>query len=147
MAFNRIRRREFVTFLGSAVAWPLAARAQEPSKMYRIAMFGAGSALSPKHWSILADGLRELGWIDGRNIAFEQRYADNEIERLPELARELVRLDVDVIVAFGTLAPFAAKAATATIPIVMASAGDPVGSGLVASLARPGGNITGLSLV
>ncbi len=143
-----MRRREFIALLGgAAMAWPLAARAQRSGKRYRIALFGAGSALSPKHWSILADGLRELGWIDGRNIAFEQRYADNEIERLPELARELVRLDVDVIVAFGTLAPFAAKAATATIPIVMASAGDPVGSGLVASLARPGGNITGLSLV
>jgi ABC-type uncharacterized transport system substrate-binding protein len=123
MPFNRIRRREFVTLLGSALAWPLVARAEKPSKIYRIAMFGAGSGLSPKHWSILADGLRELGWIEGRNVAFEQRYAENETERLPELAAELVRLDVDVIVAFGTLAPLAAKQATATIPIVMASAG------------------------
>jgi putative tryptophan/tyrosine transport system substrate-binding protein len=145
---RKITRREFVILLGgAAIARPLAVRAQPPGKRYRIALFGVGSALPPKHWSILTDGLRELGWIDGRNIAFEQRYADNDSERLPELARELVRLDVDVIVTFGTLAVFAAKAATATIPIIMASAGDPVGSGLVASLARPGGNITGLSLV
>jgi putative tryptophan/tyrosine transport system substrate-binding protein len=143
-----MKRRDFIRLLGGAgITWPLAARTQEPSKIYRIAMFGAGSALSPKHWSILADGLRELGWIEGRNLAFEQRYAENDLDRLTELATDLVRLDVDAIVAFGTLAPLAAKEATATIPIVMASAGDPVGSGLVASLARPGGNITGLSIV
>jgi putative ABC transport system substrate-binding protein len=88
-----------------------------------------------------------LGWIEGKNIAFERRYAENRLDRLPELAAELVRLDVDVIVAGGTLAPLAAKRATTTIPIVMTAAGDPLGSGLIASLARPGGNVTGMSLM
>src|SRR5258708_38296414 len=105
-----MRRREFIALLGgAAMAWPLAARAQRSGKRYRIALFGAGSALSPKHWSILADGLRELGWIDGRNIAFEQHYADKEIERLPKFARELVRRDDDVIEVYASLAPCAAK--------------------------------------
>jgi putative tryptophan/tyrosine transport system substrate-binding protein len=88
-----------------------------------------------------------LGWIEGKNIVFERRYAENRVERLPELAAELVRLNVDVIVGLGTLAPLAAKGATTTIPIVMTAAGDPLGSGLVASLARPGGNVTGMSLM
>ena len=91
--------------------------------------------------------MRELGWIDGKNVAFERRFAENRLERLPELAAELVRLNVDVIVATGTLGPLAAKRATSTIPIVMTAAGDPLGSGLVASLARPGGNVTGMSLM
>ena len=91
--------------------------------------------------------MRALGWIEGKNIVFERRYAENHLERLPELAADLVRLKVDVIVAAGTLAPLAAKQATATIPIVMTTAGDPLGSGLVASLARPGGNVTGMSLM
>ena len=91
--------------------------------------------------------LRELGYVDGQNIAFEVRSAEGRAERLPDLAADLVRLKVDVIVAGGTPAPLAAKRATTAIPIVMASAGDPVGSGLVASLARPGGNVTGLSLL
>ena len=93
------------------------------------------------------DGLRELGWIEGKNLLIERRSAENRIERLPDLAAELVRLNVDVIVGFGTPPPLAAKRATTTIPIVMAAAGDPVGSGLVASLARPGGNVTGMSLM
>jgi putative ABC transport system substrate-binding protein len=91
--------------------------------------------------------LAELGWIEGKNIIFERRYADNRLERLPELAAELVRLNVDVIVALGTLGPLAAKRATSTIPIVMTASGDPLGSGLVDSLARPGGNVTGMSLI
>jgi putative tryptophan/tyrosine transport system substrate-binding protein len=91
--------------------------------------------------------LPELGWIEGKNVAFERRYAENQPERLLELAAELVRLNVDVIVAIGTLGPLAAKRATLTIPIVMTAAGDPLGSGLVASLARPGGNVTGMSLM
>jgi putative tryptophan/tyrosine transport system substrate-binding protein len=93
------------------------------------------------------DALSELGWVEGKNVAFEARYADNRLERLPVLAEELVRLNVDLIVGIGTLAPLAAKRATSTIPIVMGAAGDPVGSGLVASLARPGGNVTGMSLM
>ena len=94
-----------------------------------------------------SDGLREWGWVEGKNVVFENRNAENQLERLPELAADLIRLKVDVIVAAGTLAPLAAKQATATIPIVMTTAGDPLGSGLVASLARPGGNVTGMSLM
>lgn len=90
---------------------------------------------------------RELGLIEGKNLAFEGRYAENDLDRLPALAAELVSLEVDLIIAVGTLAPLAAKRATVTIPIVMAAAGDPVGSGLIASLARPGGNVTGTSLM
>jgi ABC-type uncharacterized transport system substrate-binding protein len=89
----------------------------------------------------------ELGWIEGKNLLIERRFADNRIERPSDLAAELVRLNVEVIVGFGTFPPLAAKEATTTIPIVMAAAGDPVGSGLVASLARPGGNVTGMSLM
>ena len=102
---------------------------------------------SSQNLSIFTDGLKALGWTEGKNIAFERRYAENNLNRLPDLAAELVRLDVDVIVTFGTLAPLAAKRATAVIPIVMANAGDPLGSGLVATLARPGGNVTGMSLM
>jgi putative ABC transport system substrate-binding protein len=96
---------------------------------------------------VFLDALRQLGWIEGKNVAIERRHADNRPERLNDLAAELVRLNVDVIVALGTLAPLAAKRATTVIPIVMANAGDPVGSGLVESLARPGGNVTGMSLM
>jgi len=141
-----MKRREFIALAGSAIAWPLAARAQQPEKVFRIARFSAGLA-TPELRSAFVDALRELGWIEGKSIVLEERHAENRLERLPELAAELVRLNVDVIVAAGTLAPLAAKQATTTIPIVLASAGDPVGSGLVASLARPGGNITGLSLM
>jgi putative tryptophan/tyrosine transport system substrate-binding protein len=148
MRFNNLRRREFITLLGwAAAAWPLAARAQQAGKVYRIGVFSAGTDTLPKAWLALADGLRELGWIEGKNVMFERRFAENQLDRLPGLAAELVHLDVDLIVTGGTLAPLAAKQATATIPIVMGSAGDPVGSGLVASLARPGGNVTGLSLM
>src|SRR5262249_20916448 len=88
-----------------------------------------------------------LGWVEGQNIAVERRYAENRLERLPELAAELVHLNVEVIVATGTLGPLAAKRATSTTPIVMTAAGDPLGSGLIANLAHPGGNVTGLSLM
>jgi putative ABC transport system substrate-binding protein len=91
--------------------------------------------------------LQQLGWIEGKNLVIERRYAENRLERLPELAAELIKLNVDVIVGVGTLAPLAAKRATTTIPIVMGAAGDPVGTGLVASLAHPGGNVTGMSLM
>ena len=143
-----MKRREFITLLGgAAVVWPLAAGAQQAGKVYRMAFFSAGELIQPKTRSIFVNGLRELGWIEGKNILFEGRFAKNRLERLPGLAAELVSLDVNVIVAFGTLAPLAAKRATTTIPIVMANAGDPLGTGLVASLARPGGNVTGLSLM
>jgi putative ABC transport system substrate-binding protein len=115
--------------------------------VYRIGVFSAGSPPLSTSFTAFPDALRALGWIDGQNILLENRFADNRLERLPELAAELVRLKVDIIVTYGTLAPLAAKQATSTIPIVMCDAGDPVGSGLVVSLARPGGNVTGLSLM
>src|SRR4029434_6601105 len=143
-----MKRRDFITLLGgAAAAWPVAVRAQQPGKVYRIGVFTAGAPLMSKTWSIFVDGLKELGWTGGKNIALEPRYAENNLDRLPELAAERVSLNVDVILAFGTLAPLAAKRASATVPIVMANAGDPLGSGLVATLARPGGNVTGMSLM
>src|SRR5229473_571976 len=143
-----MRRRQFITLLGgTAIAWPFHAAAQQPGKVYRIGILNAGSGVSPELRSALPEALRELGWVEGKNVVFERRYAENRLDLLPKLAAELVGLNVDVIAAAGTLAPIAAKRATSTIPIVMTAAGDPLGSGLVASLARPGGNITGLSLM
>ena len=140
-----MKRREFITLLGGAAAWPLAARAQQAGKIHKVGYLSPSlpSVYSP----LLFDDLRELGWFEGKNVTFEYRFAENRLERLPELAAELVRLNVDVIVAVGTLGPLAAKRATTTIPIVMLSAGDPLGTGLVDSLARPGGNVTGMSLM
>ena len=106
-----MKRREFITFISGAAAWPLAARAQQPGKIYRIGVFTAGAPIRSKTWSILIDALKELGWTEGKNIAFEPRFADNNLDRLPELAAELVSLNVDVILAIGTLAPLAAKRA------------------------------------
>jgi putative ABC transport system substrate-binding protein len=146
-----MRRREFITLLGGAAAtWPLAAQAQEAGKKYTLGIFNAGSqSLATGSVAQVAffDALQDLGWVEGKNVLLERRYAENQLERLPVLAAELVRLNVDVIVAGGTLAPLAAKRATSTIPIVMTAAGDPLGSGLVATLARPGGNVTGMSLM
>jgi putative tryptophan/tyrosine transport system substrate-binding protein len=145
-----MKRRDFITLLGgAAVAWPLAARAQQAGKRYTIALFTAGiwPPQNAAFWIAFLDALRELGWVEGKNVTFESRHADNRLERLPALAAEVVRINVDVIVGIGTLAPLAAKRATSTIPIVMGAAGDPLGSGLVASLARPGGNVTGMSLM
>jgi putative tryptophan/tyrosine transport system substrate-binding protein len=144
-----MKRRQFITLLGgAAAAWPLVARAQQAGKIHTIGWLSAG-AFDPTGPSLIAflTALRELGWIEGKNVAFERRWAENQLDRLTEFAAELVRLNVNVIVAFGTLAPLAAKRATSTIPIVMADAGDPLGSDLVASLARPGGNVTGMSLM
>jgi putative ABC transport system substrate-binding protein len=141
-----MRRREFLARVGGAVMCPRAATAQQPSKAYTIAIFSAGPRNSTPHLdATFFQALRELGWIEAGNVVFEYRYADNQTERLPELAAELVRLNVDVIVALGTLETHAAKRATTTIPIVMPVAGDPIAEGLVASLPRPGGNITGMS--
>ncbi len=146
-----MRRREFIRLIGGAAfVWPHSVHAQQGGKVYRIAYFSPGNAGAlgvPELRGAFVEALRELGWIEGKNVIFEYRFAENRSERLPELAAELVRLNVDVIVAGGTLAPLAAKKATATIPIVMNGAGDPVGSGLVPSLAHPGGNVTGLSLM
>jgi putative tryptophan/tyrosine transport system substrate-binding protein len=144
-----MRRREFITLLGGGMAsWPLAVGAQQTAKLPNLGFLTAGTpgAGSPGLPALL-EGLRQLGWIEGKTIVIEYRYAQNRNDRLPELAAELVRLNVDVIAAAGTLAALAAKHATTTIPIVMTSAGDPIGNGLVASLARPGGNVTGFSLM
>src|SRR5262245_47344404 len=134
-----MKRRTFITLLGgAAVAWPLAARAQQPGKIPRIGIIDD----SPR-WNAFRHGLRDLGYLEGQNIAFDYAYADGVPERLAEAAAALVRQPVDVIATFGTPASLAAKQATNTIPIVMISIGDPVRAGLVPSLARPGGNITG----
>jgi putative tryptophan/tyrosine transport system substrate-binding protein len=125
--------------------WPLGARAQQGEKVYKIGVLSAGSQ-TPATPAVV-EALRELGYVEGKNLIFEHRYAEDRLDRLPQLAAELVSLKVDVIMTAGTLAPLAAKRATSTIPIVMMAAGDPVGSGLVASLAQPGGNVTGMSLM
>ena len=140
-----MRRRDFIAMLGAATAAaPPRATAQQSEKVYRIGILAAGSGSGPLR-RVLRDRLAKSGWIEGKNLGFEERYAENRLDRLPGLAAELVSLKVDLIVTVGTLAPLAAKRATSTIPIVMMAAGDPVGSGLVASLAHPGGNITGTS--
>ena len=142
-----MRRREFITlFGGAAVAWPLAARAQQAGKRPTIGLLVAGTPSSHGRWvTAFVQRLRELGWIEGSTIAIEYRWAEGQSERYTEIATEFVRLKVDVIVTQGG-AVLAAKQATSVIPIVFTAAADPVGGGLVASLARPGGNVTGLSL-
>ena len=142
-----IRRREFITLLGSAAVWPLAARAQQPGKLPTIGYLGeATPAADRQRVASLVQQLRERGWIEGRTITTHFRWAEGRTEQLAEIAAEFVRLKVDVIVTSSTPPTVAAKQATSVIPIVFASAGHPVGTGLVASLARPGGNVTGLSL-
>jgi putative ABC transport system substrate-binding protein len=140
-------RRQFITLLGgAAAAWPLAARAQQPGKLPTIGLLVPGTPSSHGQWfAALLQRLRELGWIEGRTVAVEYRLAEGHNERYAEIAAEFVRLKVDVIVTNGTPPVLAAKKATSVIPIVFALAGDPVASEVVASLARPGGNITGLS--
>ena len=132
--------------LCSAAALPLAAHAQQIAKVPRVGWLSPGSRTSDENFlAFFHDGLRELGWVVGQNIAIEPRWAEGRFERLPDLAAELVQLKVDVIVANVTQASLAAKHATSTIPIVMVGVGDPLGSGLVDNLARPGGNVTGPS--
>jgi len=142
-----MRRREFITLVGGAVAgWPLAARAQQAGKLPTIGFLGAYTASTTSTWTAaFVRRLGELGWIEGRTIAIEYRWAEGRSDRAGEIAAEFVGRKVDVIVTSGTPPVLAAKEATAVIPIVFASAGDPVDTGLVASLARPGGNVTGLS--
>jgi len=142
-----MRRREFVTFLGGAVTWPLAAQAQQTAKMPTIGFLGPNTAsLDGRRVGAFVQRLRELSWIENRNVAIEYRWAEGRTERLAEFAADFVRLKVDVIVTSATLPVIAAKKATSVIPIVFAAVGYPVGTGLVASLSRPGGNVTGLSL-
>jgi putative ABC transport system substrate-binding protein len=144
-----MKRREFIAGLGSAAAWPMAAQAQEVRRVYRIGYLSPGSP-SPgplaRH-DAFRQGLEELGYIEGKNIVVEYRFADGSFDRLDALASELVTLNVDVIVSIVTQASLAAKKATSRIPVVIVSVSDPIGSGLIASLARPGGNITGTSAV
>jgi putative ABC transport system substrate-binding protein len=143
-----MRRREFITLLGgTAVAWPLAARAQQVGKVPRIGYLSPGSSVPGPlaYHDEFRRGLRDLGYIEGQNIVIEYRFADGKFDRLAELAAELVQLKPDAIVSVVTQASLAAKNATGTIPIVIVSVGDPVGAGLVASLARPGANVTGNS--
>jgi putative ABC transport system substrate-binding protein len=141
-----MKRREFITLLGgAAAAWPLAASAQQPGKLPTVGVLGATSASAWSRWiAAFVQRLSELGWIEGRNLRVEYRWAEGSSERAAELAAEFVRLNVDVIVT-GGLPAVAAKQATSVIPIVFAIAADPLGTGLVASLVRPGGNITGVS--
>jgi ABC-type uncharacterized transport system substrate-binding protein len=142
-----VKRREFILALGGAAAgWPLAARAQ-PAKLLTIGLLGPTTATAQPQWAAgFLPRLRELGWSEGRNLAIEYRWAEGNIDRFAEIAADLVKLKVDVIVTSGTQAVVAAKQATTVIPIVFMGAGDPVGNTLVASLARPGGNVTGMSV-
>jgi putative ABC transport system substrate-binding protein len=141
-----MRRRDFIKAIaGSAALWPLVARAQQ-RKLPTIGFLGAATASARSQWvAAFVQRLHELGWIEGRTVAIEYRWAEGRGEHFAEIAAEFVRLKVDVIVTYGTPPTIAAKKATAVIPIISAVMGDPVGVGLVASLARPGGNVTGLS--
>jgi putative ABC transport system substrate-binding protein len=142
-----MRRREFITFIGgAAVVWPLVVRAQQGTKLPTIGYLGSARlATESERIAAFVQRLHDLGWIEGRTTVIDYRWAEGRTERYAEIAAEFVRLKVDVIVTVGG-AVAAAKQATATIPIVFAYAGDPVGSGMVASLAKPGGNVTGLSV-
>jgi putative tryptophan/tyrosine transport system substrate-binding protein len=148
MQVDHLKRREFITALGGVAAWPLTARAQQLAKRPTIGFLGATTPSAQSQWTAaFVQRLGELGWIEGRNIAIDYRWAEGRFERSAEIFADFVRRNVDIIVTHATANVAAAKQATSVIPIVFASAGDPVGNGLVASLARPGGNVTGLSVL
>jgi putative ABC transport system substrate-binding protein len=144
-----IRRRQFLTLLGGAVAaWPLAAGAQQPTKIARIGILGlASAAAAAPYVNAVRAGLHDLGYIEGKSLIIEYRFGDGNYERLPNLAAQLVHLNVDVLVTFAAPGTQAAKSATSTIPIVMAVTADAVGTGLIATLAHPGGNVTGTTVL
>jgi putative ABC transport system substrate-binding protein len=143
-----MKRREFLGILSGAAAWPLAARAQQPGTAPRVGFLGnSTAALEANLVGSFRNGLHELGYEEGRNILIEYRWAEGKYERFPALVAELLAARVDVIVTAGTPASLAVKKATTTVPLVMMAVGDPVGTGLVPSLARPGGNLTGLSAI
>jgi len=143
-----MKRRAFISLLGGAAAvWPLAARAQQPMKLPTIGVLNPNTSSIDSHlFGAFVQRLRELGWIEGRNVVIEYRWGEGRNERFAEIAAEFVRLKVDVILTSGTAPVIATKQATSVIPIVFATAGDPISTGVVANLARPGGNVTGLSL-
>jgi putative ABC transport system substrate-binding protein len=140
-----MRRRDFITLVGGAAVWPIAMHAQQADKLPTIGFLGASASGFAPWAAAFVARLRELGWVEGRTIAIEYRWSEGRAERYAEIAAEFVRLKVDVILTVGSAVPIVKQAATA-IPIVFAVAIDPVGSGLVASLAKPGGNVTGLSI-
>ena len=143
-----MRRREFVVLVVGAAVWPLAGAAQQPTKVPRIGFLGnSTAALEANLVGPFRDGLRALGYEEGRNVVIEYRWAEGKYERFPALVAELLAAKVDVVVTAGTPASVAVKKATSTVPLVMVAVGDPVGTGLVPSLARPGGNLTGLSSI
>jgi putative ABC transport system substrate-binding protein len=146
MQFCQLRRRQFITLIGCAAIWPLTARAQQPGRLPTIGFLGSTTPGPQSQWTAaFVQRLRELGWIEGRTVAIEYRWAEGRSERFAEFAAEFVRLKVDVILTHNTPPVLAAKQATSVVPIVFATAADPVGTGIVASLARPGSNVTGLS--
>src|SRR6516165_4733434 len=150
MHLDHLKRRELITLLGGAAVWPIAARAQQPERTRRIGILQGFAASDPewqRRFTAFKQGLQELGWSEGRNVTFELRFADNKPGRLPNLATELAQAKVDVMVTNAAQPVEAARKATSSIPIVMATVGDALDAGYVASLARPGGNVTGLTLV
>jgi putative tryptophan/tyrosine transport system substrate-binding protein len=142
-----MRRREFIAALGGAAAWPLSARAQQSGKLPTIGFLGAAAPSVASEWfAAFVQRLRDLGWVEGRNVVIELRWAEGREDRSAAIAAEFVQLKVDLIVTWSTESALVARRATSVIPIVFALSTDPVGSGLVASLAQPGGNATGLSV-
>jgi putative tryptophan/tyrosine transport system substrate-binding protein len=147
MRRRALKRREFIGLVGSAAAWPLAARAQRTAKLPVVGFLGTNTLSTQKSSTdAFVQRLSELGWTDGRNLIIEYRWAEGRFDRIASLLADLVGMQVNVIFTHATQNVIAAKQATSVIPIVFAAAGDPVGNNLVASLARPGGNVTGLSL-
>src|ERR1700736_2749102 len=145
MQFDRLKRRDFITLAGGLAAWPLAARAQQP-KVWRIGVL-APVPPTPVILSAFRDGMRGRGYVEGQNLSIDIRWPQGSFDQDPSVVTELINSNVDVIVAWATPTVIAVRRATSTIPVVMVGIGDPVSSGLIPSLARPGGNITGLSII